>query len=90
MKQAVLDFGGGTFSRELDGPRLTSQLSKVFGVMRDGNWHTLSELAEKCGGSEAGVSARIRDFRKDKFGGRTVHRERIAASGTWRYRMVAE
>lgn len=82
-----MTFGGNTFDQAQDGKRLTGQLGRVFAVMRDGDWHTLAELAQKCGGSEAAISARIRDFRKPQFGAMEVITERVRG-GLWRYRMV--
>lgn len=81
-------FSGNTFNQEQDGARLTGQLGRVAAVMADGDWHTLAELAQKCGGSEAAISARIRDFRKPKFGAMEVTTERVRA-GLWRYKLVA-
>jgi len=80
-------FSGTTYDPILDRTRLTTQLNRVFDKMRDGQWHTLAELAEYSGGTEAAVSARIRDFRKARFGGHTVERERVRA-GLWRYKLV--
>lgn len=80
-------FGGKTYDPAADSPRLTSQLDRVRAVMQDGQWHTLAELAEVCGGSEAAISARIRDFRKPQFGAHEVQRERVR-DGLWRYRLV--
>lgn len=82
-------FHGETFSQELDGKRLASQLERVKAIMRDGEWHTLAELAEKCEGSEAGVSARVRDLRRPECGGYTVKNERVSG-GLWRYRLIAK
>jgi hypothetical protein len=45
--------------------------------MADGEWHTLKELSTITGASEASCSARLRDFRKPKFGGHTVDRRRV-------------
>jgi len=45
-------------------------------------------LAHWAGGSEASVSARLRDLRKAKFGAHTIERQRVSA-GLFRYRMVA-
>jgi hypothetical protein len=81
------NFGGSTFDAERDGERLQGQLARVAQVMVDGDWHTLPELAQKCGGTEAAISARIRDFRKAKFGGHTVQREYVER-GLWRYRLI--
>lgn len=80
-------FDGKTYDESRDGARITGQLARVRAVMRDGEWHTLPELATRCGGTEAAISARIRDFRKAKFGGHTVEREYVAA-GLWQYRLI--
>ena len=82
-------FDGSTYNPSLDHVRLTGLLQKVFRAMSDGNWHRLSELAYKCQGSEASVSARIRDLRKDKFGAFQVDRKRHEkVKGLFLYRLV--
>jgi hypothetical protein len=74
---------------EADRERLNSQLWRVFRLMRDGQWRTLSEIARAVEGSEAGVSARLRDLRKPRFGGHGVERRRVSG-GLWEYRMEAK
>lgn len=88
--QTTLDFSGATYSRQLDGERLTGQLQRVFALISDGQWRTLAEIAVVVGGSEAGVSARLRDFRKVRFGSHVVERRRRGEpkSGLWEYRLV--
>jgi hypothetical protein len=86
MSQVALRFDGDTFDAELDGDRLTSQFKRVSLLMRDGQWRTLFDIAEHVGGSEAGVSARLRDLRKPKFGGYFVERRR-RNKGLWEYRL---
>jgi hypothetical protein len=61
---------------ERDTIRLAGQMARVFELMSDGNWRTLSEILIHAGGSEAGCSARLRDLRKKRFGGYTVNRRR--------------
>ena len=70
-----MHFDGQTYSPELDLARLSSQLERVKAVMLSGNWYTLQELQRLCGGSEAGISARLRDLRK-KHHGFIIERER--------------
>ena len=78
--QLELDFDGNTFDSVLDTVRLSRQAQLVFDLMRDGNWRTLAEIKTAIGcGSEAGVSARLRDFRKPKFGAFVVDRRRRGA-----------
>lgn len=90
--RAPAPFSGYTYCRELDEARLTSLLRKVlWNLLRSGSWWTLAQLRERCGGSEAGISARIRDLRKPRFGGfRIEHRRRQGAekSGLWEYRLA--
>lgn len=73
--------GGDTFNAALDMDRLNAQSRRVFELMRDGDWRTLAEIAATTGDPEASVSARLRDFRKQKFGGMTVDRRRRGEPG---------
>jgi len=95
--QTGADFDGKTYEPELDKVRLTGQLKAVYRVMSDGKWYTLHDIQiralrnEWISGrvvkySEAGISARIRDLRKEKFGGFEVQRKRN--QGTFYYRLV--
>lgn len=92
---AALKFDGETFDADRDGVRLTGQLAAVYTVMCTGRWFTLTNLAKAAGGingrnySEAGVSARIRDLRKPKFGGHKIEARHVA-DGLWKYRMVRD
>ena len=88
--QLELDFDGETFDSVLDTVRLSKQARLVFDLMRDGNYRTLQEIVRAIGsGSEAGVSARLRDLRKQKFGGFVVDRRRRGQgeSGLWEYQL---
>jgi hypothetical protein len=88
--QMEFDFSGETFDSVLDTVRLSRQAQLVFDLMRDGEWRTLQEITSAIGcGSEAGVSARLRDFRKLKFGAFVVDRRRRGAGedGLWEYQL---
>jgi hypothetical protein len=88
-----MPFDGVTYDREQDGPRLLSQRDRVLWVYCDGRWHTLFEAQDQIReefeveDSLTGISARVRDFRKEKFGGFTVESRR-RTKGTWEYRIV--
>lgn len=83
---------GGTTLTPADEPRLDTQLYFVYHIMKDGVWRTIPEL-EALLLSEYGVvmqtsiSARIRDFRKTKFGGHIVNAKN-AGRGLWKYQLV--
>lgn len=84
---AGLHFGGSTFVPERDGSRLAEQTKAVFSVMKDGQFRTLSSLAQLTSAPEASVSARLRDLRKPRFGGHTVNREYLGR-GLFQYQLV--
>ena len=85
-----MQFDGVTYNRQ-DGPRLWTQLEAVRHLMSDGQWRTLHQIQDALwwgygsSASEAGVSARLRDLRKAKFGGYVVDRRRFG--GLWEYRV---
>lgn len=80
-------FDGETYEPAEDHARLKGQLWRVFQLMSDGKWRTLAEISEDAGGTEASVSARLRDLRKEKYGSREIERERVSG-GLFRYRLV--
>lgn len=83
------DRDGSTFDSVFDAERLNKQSRVVYAVMQDGIWRTLAQIALLTGAPEASVSARLRDFRKEKFGGITVERRRVAsARGLHQYRIL--
>ena len=90
--QPELDFDGKTFNKDHDGKRLTNQFRLVFDLMKDGAWRTLSQISERTGFPEASISARIRDFRKPKFGAHLVNSKRKIMEGSifcgWEYQLI--
>lgn len=80
-------FDGITFDEPRDGNRLRAQFNRVWAVMADQEWHIPAELKRSTGDEWASISARLRDFRKPKFGGHEVKRE-FVSKGLWRYRLV--
>lgn len=81
------DFDGETYDHDRDCDRLNAQCLRVWNVMRDHAWHTLPGISAKTGDPEASISARLRDFRKPRFGGYIVER-RYVADGLWEYRLL--
>ena len=61
---ATPKFAGRSYSEKHDRHRLESQFMRVFNLMIDGRWRTLAEIRETVGGSEAGISARLREFQE--------------------------
>ena len=82
-------FSGSTYDEKLDQYRLGSQLNDVWQYIKDGEWHYPEEMEEALDHRWASMSARLRDFRKDRFGAHNIERERVRG-GSWRYRLVRD
>jgi hypothetical protein len=82
-----MSFDGTTFDPARDSVRLTKQWWDVWLLMCDGHWRTLRMISERTGHPEASISARLRDFRKKRFGGHEVER-RYISDGLYEYRVV--
>jgi len=87
--EAVPEFDGATYSHDRDHVRLGKQMLAVVEVLKDGDWHTLAELSQRTGYPEASISARIRDCRKARFGGKEIVSDYVRR-GLWRYRLVLD
>ena len=85
---------GGDVSQVLDEKRLGKQFERIKEVMLKASdinyWMTLRELSFLTKFGEASISARIRDLRKEQFGGYTVERRRRGdpTKGIWEYCIV--
>jgi hypothetical protein len=77
---------GETYEPERDRERLARQRRRVWDYMIAGRWRSLAAISEATGYPEASVSARLRDFRKARFGSHTVDR-RYIGMGLWQYRL---
>ena len=85
-------YDGVDYDPELDGARLITQHQRVFALMMDGKWRTLQGIENYTGFPQASISATLRDFRKERYGGHTVDRRRKPEadphSGLFEYRLV--
>ena len=75
-----------TYDPALDAARLRTLLARVHAALRLGGWWTLTRLVAQCGGRETGVSAKLRDLRKPRFGGHRVAARRVTG-GQWEYHL---
>ena len=82
------DFDGATYIRSIDHKRLSCQHLRVFLAVADGRWYSLNDICAITSDPPASVSARLRDFRKPKFGGHKIERRRLNA-GLFEYRLAS-
>jgi DNA-binding Lrp family transcriptional regulator len=85
--QNAKKFDGADYDAARDNARLTSQLDRVFSVMKDGQPRTLQQIARLTGAPESSVSAQLRHLRKERFGGHEVRR-RYLGEGRYEYQLV--
>jgi hypothetical protein len=80
---------GASYDHDQDASRLQQQQLDVWNVMRTGKWYSLYTLSAMTGHPPQSISARLRDFRKERFGSHTVDRKRYGLyRGTFVYRLV--
>ena len=83
-------FSGATYSPADDDARLTGQLLRVKGLMGDGRWRSVAEIAAITGDPATSVSAQLRFLRRPRFGGYLVERrKREGTRALFEYRLGA-
>ena len=80
-------YNGPEYQPDRDNPRLDSQLDRVRGLMLDGQWRTLDEIATATDDPVASISAQLRHLRKERFGSYIVEREH-RGGGLYAYRVL--
>ena len=80
---------GETYDPVQDYVRLADQGACVWRCMMDGKWRTLGEISKATRYPESSIGARLRDFRKPKWGEHTVDRRQRAgcSRGIYEYRL---
>jgi hypothetical protein len=80
-------FDGADYQPLRDNVRLGTQLERVYGVMADNLWHTLSDIALAADAPQPSVSAQLRHLRKERFGSHTIERRHVG-NGLYEYRLI--
>jgi hypothetical protein len=80
-------FNGSDYDHQRDSARLTGQLLRIWSVMQDGRWRSLSEISELTGDPQASVSAQLRHLRKPRFGAHRVDKMYLGR-GYFKYRLT--
>ena len=68
-----------------DTERICTQLQAVRRLMSDGLWRTIAEVAQVCGCSEPGASARLRELRRFPY--HLIVNRRRAGPGLYQYQV---
>lgn len=76
---------GPAYSEEQDRERLRKQHERIRVLMLDGQWRTLSEIADFLEYPESSISAQLRHLRKEQFGNYVVDKRRRGNTGLWEY-----
>ena len=83
-------FYGDSYDPLFDKERLTGQIKKIYELMRDGKWRTLSEIEEAIHAPQASISAGLRLFRRKEYGSHEVNRRARGdgSRGLFEYQVV--
>jgi len=86
------DFSGAEYEADRDMARLSSQLGRIWCIVKDGKWRTLEQLQQDVNfvwgrfDPLPSISAQLRNLRKPKFGGYRVERRHVGG-GLFEYRL---
>jgi hypothetical protein len=92
IKKEKMRFNGPAYDPSSDNARLTGQILRIFDLMKDGQWRTLSEINRATGDPQASISAQLRHLRKKRFGSHTVDRRSRGEreSGLYEYKLTVK
>ena len=90
MEQLELIFDGSTYEEQQDQKRLTGQVKRIFSLMKDCQWRTLSEIESATGDPQSSISAQLRHLRKPRFGSHIVEKRSRGerANGLYEYQLT--
>ncbi len=80
-------FNGSDYNSDRDDTRLNSQLTRVFDLMKDGEWRSLDQISKATGDPAASISAQLRHLRKPRFGSHTIDKH-YQGNGLYLYRLT--
>lgn len=81
-------FSGSDYNAALDEQRLTGQVLRIYDLMKDGKWRTLSEIEAVTRDGQSSISAQLRNLRKPSFGSHKVEKRRRTEQGLFEYRIL--
>lgn len=85
-------FNGSDYVPELDQARLTGQIERIYNLMIDGKFRTLSEIENETNDPQASISAQLRHLRKERFGKHIVNKRRVGdeKKGLFEYQVLKQ
>lgn len=83
-------FNGSDYIPEFDDKRLTGQIKRIYSLMIDGKWRTLSEIESITNDPQSSISAQLRHLRKERFGSHILNKRRRGDrhSGLFEYQLL--
>lgn len=60
----TMEFQGSDIDQERDGNRLKKQIWRIYELMKDQKWRSLSEISKLANAPEASASAQLRNLKK--------------------------
>lgn len=90
LKVEEVRFNGSDYNPKTDNARLSGQIQRIFNLMKDQKWRTLSEIEGVTKDPQASISAQLRNLRKERFGSHVVEKINIGdpERGLFAYKLV--
>lgn len=80
-------FNGSDYVAPRDDDRLAGQQLRIWQLMQDGQWRSLTAIEKATGDPQASISAQLRHLRKPRFGSFVVDK-RHRGRGLFEYRVT--
>lgn len=83
-------FNGSDYQKELDQTRLSGQIKRIYNLMIDGTWRTLTEIESETNDPQASISAQLRHLRKPRFNSHILNKRRRGdkSNGLYEYQLL--
>lgn len=86
-----ITFDSESYCDEIDYKPLRGQLALIFALIKDGEYRTLADIVDECGGRIKSTAARLRDLRKPEYGSYIVDKKLVEGKKTtWEYAIKIE
>ena len=83
-------FNGPDYIPKSDFERLSGQICRIYHLMKDGKWRTLTDIQNETKDPQASISAQLRHLRKERFGSHTINKQRVGdeKQGLFEYQLI--
>lgn len=90
IQESEMTFYGSDYVPQYDQKRLSTQVTRIIGLMKDQEWRGLQEISDITGAPPASASAGLRLLRRKEYGRHTINKRRAGSpyKGLFQYQLI--